>query len=227
MSANISRHLTPHPVLMQETTKECLKTKIHQKSLGMGFNGRLAHLRGDAMRSCVNPLNWKPVNPLIELSLPKEETMEGVSCWLQKLPQMLLFTVAAHFDPVEAVADPGVLEAHGDGSYSEPALSGVLPFILPFPTGEGTSPHGSLLIPQIVKSAISRRDCQKSSSLVTRQGASASISWLYCLVSSLHLIRTCVLPVFTQRKKQNNPSIIYPVNGSMIYMEKRTVKIIK
>lgn len=27
---------------------------------------------------------WRPVNPLIELSLPEEETMKGVSCWLQK-----------------------------------------------------------------------------------------------------------------------------------------------
>lgn len=50
MSANISQHVTSHPVLMQETTKECLKTKIHQECLGMGFHGHLAHLRGDAMR---------------------------------------------------------------------------------------------------------------------------------------------------------------------------------
>lgn len=27
---------------------------------------------------------WRPVNPLIELSLPEEETMKGVSGWLQK-----------------------------------------------------------------------------------------------------------------------------------------------
>lgn len=27
---------------------------------------------------------WRPVNPLIELSLPEEETMKGVSSWLQK-----------------------------------------------------------------------------------------------------------------------------------------------
>lgn len=131
MYANISQHMTSHPVLMQETTKECLKTKIHQESLGMGFHGRLAHLCGDAMRSCVNPLDWRPVNPLIELSLPEEETMKGVSCCLQKLPQTLRFMVAAHFDPIEGEADSGVLEAHGDGSYSEPALSGVLPYILP------------------------------------------------------------------------------------------------
>lgn len=46
----------------------------------MGFHGHLAHRRSDAMRSCVNPLDWRPVNPLIELSLPEEETMKGVSC---------------------------------------------------------------------------------------------------------------------------------------------------
>lgn len=45
MSANISQDVTPNPVLMQAATKECLKTKIHQESLGLGFHGRLAHLR--------------------------------------------------------------------------------------------------------------------------------------------------------------------------------------
>lgn len=210
---------------MQETTEECLKTQIHQESLGLGFHGRLAHLRGDAMRSCVNPLDWRPVNPLIELSLPEEETMNGVSCWLQELPQMPRFHGRSSFSPNRGGGrsrrPPGSRgrELFRANSLRSPSIYS------PSTTGEGTSPHGFLLIPQILMSAVSWRGCQKPSSLMTGQGASASISWLYCLVSSRHLIRILRLACFHPRRKQFHPLLIlHLAHGSTIYTENRTVK---
>lgn len=65
-------------------------------------------------------------------------------------------------------------------------------------TGEGTSPHGFLLIPQIPKSAVSCKDCQKLSSLMTRQGASSFISWLCAELAAFTWSELCMAPVFIQ-----------------------------
>lgn len=48
-----------NPALVQEATKDCLKSKIHPESPEMGFHGRLAHFCTAATRGLVNPLDVK------------------------------------------------------------------------------------------------------------------------------------------------------------------------
>lgn len=56
----------------------------------------------------------RPVNPLIELSLPEEKTIKGVSSWLQKRwSQTLCFMAVGWLDPISTAADLIVLEAQG------------------------------------------------------------------------------------------------------------------
>lgn len=113
-------------------TRDCLKSKIHQETLETGFHGRSAHPGAAAARGLVNPLDVETNESFDWIVRPRGRNNERgqrltSETWLQK-PR---FTLAAHFAPIEAEADPGVLEARRDGSYSEPALSGALPFILP------------------------------------------------------------------------------------------------
>lgn len=164
----------------------------------MGFHGRLAQLGAAAMRGPVNPpLDVETSESFDWIVPPRGRNNERGQRLTSKIwPQQPRFTVAAHFDPIKAEADPGVLEARRDGSYSEPALSGALPFILPPRRGRARLHMASSKFPRFWSLQFPVEIVKKSSSLMTPQGAPASISWLRCLVSSSHLKRTLRVACF-------------------------------
>lgn len=174
----------------------------------MGFHGRLAQLGAAAMRGLVNPLDVGTSESFDWIVPPRGRNNERGQRLTSKIwPQKPRFTVAAHFDPIKAEADPGVLEARRDGSYSEPALSGVLPFILPPRQGRARLHMASSKFPRF-GSLQFPVEIVKIKQLDDSAGGPASISWLCCFVSRSHLKRTFCVACF--HPGRTNPTYFCP-----------------
>lgn len=152
---------------------------------------------------------WTPVNPLIELSVPEEETMRGVSGWLQKhgcrsrvsrsqliLPQSRRRLIPASSRRAGTGAIQSRLSLEPFHLFSLRDGGGHVSTRLP-----RNSPH-----PEVCSFLLR---LWKSSSLMTPQGAPASISWLCCLVSSSHRKRTLCVACFFYPGR-TNPTYFCP-----------------
>lgn len=174
-------------------------------------------------------IRWtrRPVNPLIELSLPEEETMKGVSGWLQKYgrgsrvsrSQLILTQSRRRLIPASSRrAGTGAIQSQ---------LSGALPFILPPRQGRARLHMASSKFPRFWSLRFPV-EIVKIKQLDDSAGGPASISWLRCLVSSSPLKRISVLPVFTQGR--TNPTYFCPyfccirASGGELGAENKTLK---